>query len=123
MKLAALACAVVLLADRPAAACSCAPPPPPCEVYSRAGAVFVGKVTSVATAPGAAISATFAVEEQFKGPFMARTFVVQGGGMCGATFEAGKKYFVYASDNGGHWYAGLCGRTRVLDGAKDDLAY
>lgn len=123
----ALACAAAVVAlvaaARPAAACSCSPPPPPCEAYSRVGAIFVGKVTSVATQPGAVIAATFAVEELFKGPFIARTIVVHGGGMCGATFEAGKKYFVYAWDDGGVWHAGLCGRTRPLARAQEDLAY
>lgn len=122
-RIVAFACVAILVAERPAEACSCAPPPPPCQVYSYAGAVFVGRVTSVGTAPGHAIAATFAIEESFKAPFLTKTIVVQGGGMCGASFEAGKKYFVYASDSGGHWYASLCGRTRELADAKEDLAY
>jgi hypothetical protein len=123
MKLVALVCAAVLIADRPAEACSCAPPPPPCEVFSRAGAVFVGKVTSTRTTPDHETIATFAVEKVFKGLVLVKTIDVHGGGMCGATFRVGEKYFVYASDTGGHWYAGLCGRTRRLGDAQDDLAH
>lgn len=121
--LAALACAAVLAAARPAEACSCSPPPPPCEAYARAGVVFTGKVTNVATSPTYDLVATFEIEEKLKGPLMSKTVVVRGGGMCGATFEAGKKYFVYASASTGTWYAGLCGRTRSLARAKEDLAH
>jgi hypothetical protein len=121
--LAALACAAVLTAERPAEACSCAPPPPPCQSYSRAAVVFTGKVTSVVTSPTYDLVATFEIEEKLKGPLMSKTIVVRGGGMCGATFEAGKKYFVYAGASSGHWYAGLCGRTRSLARAKEDLAH
>jgi hypothetical protein len=129
MRLIALACAacaavaVVAVAERSAEACSCAPPPPPCEAYPRSAAVFVGKVTHLANAPGYVVHATFEIEEKFKGPVISKTVVVHGGGMCGAMFDAGKKYFVYASSNGGNWYASLCGRTRSLDRAKEDLAY
>lgn len=128
MKLVALACAAVLvaavlLADRPAEACSCSPPPPPCEVFSRAGVVFAGKVTRTRTTPDHVTIATFAVAKSFKGLVLVKTIDVHGGGMCGATFKAGERYFVYASDRGGTWYAGLCGRTRRLANARDDLAH
>jgi Carboxypeptidase regulatory-like domain len=124
MKLVAVVCAGILLAaDRPAEACSCLPPPPPCQVYSRAALVFVGEVTSTATTPELLTAATFTVDEELKGLGGASTIVVHGGGMCGATFTAGQKYFVYASDHDGKWYAGLCGRTRRLEKAQDDLAY
>ncbi len=124
MRLVALVCAVVVLAaERPAEACSCAPPPPPCEVYSRAAVVFVGKVTRIGSAPGAVIVATFEIEEKFKGPVISRSIEIHGGGMCGAELDAGKKYFVYAYGDGGKWYASLCGRTRSLGEAKEDLAY
>ncbi|HWO22322.1 MAG TPA: carboxypeptidase regulatory-like domain-containing protein [Kofleriaceae bacterium] len=124
MKLAAVACAGILLAaDRPAEACSCLPPPPPCGVYARAALVFVGEVASTRTTPEFLTAATFTVEEEFKGLGGQKTVVVHGGGMCGATFTAGQKYFVYASDREGRWYAGLCGRTRRLERAQDDLAY
>ncbi len=121
--LAALACAAVLAAERTAAACSCASTPPPCEAYARAAVVFTGKVLSVATSPTYDLVATFEIEEKLKGPLMSKTVVVRGGGMCGATFEVGKKYFVYASASTGNWYAGLCGRTRSLARAKEDLAH
>jgi hypothetical protein len=68
-------------------------------------------------------AATFTVEEDFKGLGGAKTVVIHGGGMCSATFTVGQKYFVYASDHDGKWFAGLCGRTRSLDRAQDDLAY
>jgi hypothetical protein len=129
MKLAApafaIACAAALLlaADRPAEACSCAPPPPPCQAYARATAVFVGKATSVTTGQDFATTTTFTIEELFKGPFTKGTVSLIGGGMCSAMFTSGQKYFVYAYEADGYWHAGLCGRTRPLDRAAEDLAH
>jgi hypothetical protein len=92
-------------------------------VYSRVEAVFIGEVTSVVTQRDAVVVTTFAVEEKLKGASIGDTFVIHGGGMCSAWFEAGKKYLVYANQSGGLWHAGLCGRTRLLDRAQEDLAY
>jgi hypothetical protein len=124
MKLLALVAVTgLLLADRRAEACSCAPPPPPCEAYWNVAAVFSGTVTKIATGPHHNTEATFTIENKYKGPILAKTVTVMGGGMCGATFEAGKKYFVYARQDSGVWYAGLCGRTRQLSTAAEDIAY
>ncbi len=129
MKLAApafaLACAAALLlaADRPAEACSCAPPPPPCQAYARATAVFIGTATSVTTAKDFVMTTKFTIEELFKGPFTKGTVSLIGGGMCSAMFTSGQKYFVYAYEADGDWHAGLCGRTRQLDRAAEDLAH
>ena len=129
MKLAApafaLACAAALLlaADRPAEACSCGPPPPPCQAYARATAVFVGTATSVTTGKDFATTTKFTIEELFKGPFTKGAVSLVGGGMCSAMFTSGQKYFIYAFEDHGDWHAGLCGRTRQLDRAAEDLAH
>lgn len=114
---------VVLAADaRRAEACSCSQPAPPCEAYTRASAIFVGKVVEIKTSSGSTQEATFAVTEKLTGS-VEDTAVVEGGGMCGSVFEKGKTYVVYASGSSGKFSSSLCGRTRTLDKAKDDLAY
>ena len=119
-----LAAAMALLAaDRPAEACSCQPAPPVCEAFWAAGAVFSGTVTSVASGPSGAIEATFAVDETFRGGLSRTTVVVNGGGVCGTVFEAGKPYLVYADDRNGQWHSSLCSRTAPLADASADVAY
>lgn len=115
--------AVLVGAPPPADACSCEPPPPPCEAYWDAEAVFTGKVTHLQSGQHGVEHATFDVSEKFKGPFAARTIVVEGGGMCGRTFELGGEYFVYASGRNGQYYAPLCTRGGKLADAKADLQY
>jgi carboxypeptidase family protein len=119
----AAAVAAGAASPRAAEACSCAPPPPPCEVYWLTDAVFTGKVTNVVAASNGAEQVTLAIDEKFRGPSMASTLVVESGGVCGATLRQGERYFVYASSNGGAYYASLCSRTRPLADAGDDLAY
>ncbi|MEO8706138.1 MAG: carboxypeptidase regulatory-like domain-containing protein [Kofleriaceae bacterium] len=122
--LALAACGVAFLAARPAKACSCAAPPPPCERFWETEAVFSGKVTAVKAGPDASIIATIQLDEKFRGPLFSKTVNVSGGGMCGTEFAVGEQYFVYANDGGnGQLHSSLCGRTRRIGDATDDLAY
>jgi hypothetical protein len=117
-----VALALLAAAARPADACSCAEPPPPCEAFIGAPVVFVGKVTDVKTGAGSSQEATFAVSDKLKGG-PSDTEIVEGGGMCGTIFQKGKTYIVYAGGSGGRLTSSLCGRTQVIDRARDDLAY
>jgi hypothetical protein len=94
---------------------------PVCEAFQSATVVFVGKVTALETGDASSQEATFAVTEKLKGgPTDVET--VEGGGMCGTVFQKGKTYVVYASSSG-HLSSSLCGRTALIDRAKEDLAY
>jgi len=116
-------CAGVLVAARPADACSCAPPPPPCEAFWQTDLVFTGKVTSLSSGPHQTQLATFAIDEKFRGNFLGKTIVVAGRGMCGSELAQGKEYFVYASGAGTQWSSSLCSRTAELADAAEDLKF
>lgn len=68
----------------------------------------------------------FAVFETFRGT-SERTIEVQtgnGGGDCGYPFQTGINYLVYTyKDENGRLGAGICGRTKKLDDASEDLGY
>ena len=117
-----VAIASVVFAVRPADACSCHEPPPPCESFWITDAVFTGKVTSVVEGKDHVDLATFEVTKTLRGT-VPKTVVVRGGGVCGAMFEAGESYFVYASGSGAQLSASLCSRTRRLSEATEDLDY
>jgi hypothetical protein len=102
--------AVLAVRPRTAEACSCEPPPPTCEAFWQTDAVFTGEVTAVQTT-GDGIAATFQVGEKLRGA-VGKTMVIEGGGMCGATFEQGRRYIVYAHGSAGQLRAGLCSRTK-----------
>lgn len=119
-----VACALAMvgaLAATPAHACSCSPPAPACEALWHTAVVFIGEATAVTAQPGYVQLVTFKVEETFRGQVQG-TVMVSGGGVCGAIFEQGKKYLVYANGQA-PLSAGLCGRTRLLEQAGEDLAY
>lgn len=114
--------AVGTLAAVPAHACSCSQPPPPCEALWHTPIVFSGEATVVTEQPGHAQLVTFKVDETFRGQVKG-TVMVHGGGVCGAIFEQGRKYIVYAGGGPSPLSASLCSRTRLLAEAGEDLAY
>jgi len=119
----------------PAEACSCVTSGAACEAYWQSGAVFVGRVTSVASAPAQKGRAQFLrsrrvtleVIEAFSG-VAGRTIEVStgsGGGDCGFPFKEGMTYVVYGSpgESDGSLLVSACSRTRALSDASSDLTY
>jgi hypothetical protein len=107
------------------ALCSCSIPAP-CVAYSRADAVFIGKLQKLVDDENL-IDATYAyfeVEKIFKGKVGKVEVVKLIQGDCGATFKEGEKYFVYKDNSG---YIRPCNRTHkfseVLSKENDDFIY
>ena len=117
-----VAFALLVVYAKPADACSCDDPPPACEAFNSAGVVFVGKATEIKDGPGGAQEVSFAISEKLKGTSNASE-TVEGGGMCGTVFQKGKTYVVYASGSGTKLSSSLCGRTALVDRAKEDVLY
>jgi hypothetical protein len=116
-------------------ACSCHVPGPPCEEYWYASAVFIGKVTSIASAAPIKTGEHdyhqnqihFLVEKAFRGieSVEADVFTGRGGGDCGYRFNQGQQYLVYARRNekDNRLYVSICSRTRLAAKAFEDLQY
>ena len=92
----------------------------PCEAFAQASFVFVGKATAIVEGGGSQ-EVTFAVTEKLKG-ITESTIVVEGGGMCGASFVKGKTYVVFTSA-GTKPSVGLCSGTAPVERARDWVAY
>jgi hypothetical protein len=141
ISLALLFLPVVLLSSRDASACSCTNQPTVQKEYDRASVVVVTQVISIAKAqtPAAGervLSTTMLVEKVFKGSvkFGEQMIFAQGTGAdCVWMFsekDIGQRYLLYlhgeegAKDKGSVlWIAGICGRSRRLENAADDLLY
>jgi len=69
----------------------------------------------------------FQVEETFRGVNqpVREVWTGQGGGDCGFPFKRGKKYIVLASpsDEPGRFVTGMCGHTREISEAGEELTY
>ena len=113
---------------------------PPCEEFWKADAVFSGTVTALSIISTQEtdtsgdqytirrVVARFSIEDSFRGIRGAETEVLtgMGGGDCGYQFKKGERYLVYANYNhrlDNKLYAGICGRTRLLTDAAEDLRY
>ncbi len=123
---------VVLTADaRCAWACSCAlPSATPLEARDGGAAVFAGHVTNVSIpdpnsyTPFRSVAVTVAVSQVWEGD-VGSTIVIgtsRDGASCGYTFVVGQEYLLYAFEYEGELVTGMCGRTRPLADAQDDLA-
>lgn len=105
-----------------ALACSCYSTLP-CEAYTKADQVFIGKLQKlekVENSRFAEVYAYFAVERMFKGNFK-KEIIVKYETMCRSKpFEIGETYFVY--DDSGQMN-NMCNRTNVFykKFSKDDL--
>jgi Tissue inhibitor of metalloproteinase. len=120
-----------------ASACSCARPGLPCESFSDAKAIFVGKVVGAkeqkeSFGEGGVKTIYdvgeiyFKVEESFIGAKTSRVVIHSGtgGGDCGYWFIRGQSYLVYAyGESANKLYTHICTRTRPLDKAEEDLAF
>jgi len=127
-----LAAAAVVLSAAAAHACTCAPTPSVAVAREQAAAVFSGRVVKVRrvdppSAPGAGllnVEVVFAVTHSWKGvesPTVS-VFTSSHGASCGYGFRTGRTYLVYAYRQGdGPLSTGICGRTRRLKDAREDL--
>ena len=117
-------------------ACSCGREPPPCEAFSGAQAVFVGKVLDAAeqrevknddgaTSVYDVGAIRFEVTESFSGVPGPRVVIYSGtgGGDCGYWFKRGVSYLVYAFGKADRLSTGICTRTRPVREAEEDLAF
>ena len=127
--------AVVLYPPECARACSCAMPPGSQieraeRALSNSDAVFSGEVVRIDRPSGPIRSSgdpetdTFRVLESWKGPksgtLEVKTPVADMS--CGYPFEEGRAYLVYASEKRQGLEVYLCGETKPLPKAKEDLA-
>lgn len=113
-------------------ACSCVGTRPACQAFWDPGAVFSGKVLSIEPENRSEPRfgnrlVRFAVLEAFRGLSTSEVTIStgSGGGDCGYAFVAGESYLVYAYQAQGapSLSTGICGRTRPLSQADEDIAY
>ena len=110
-------------------ACTCVPPKGPAEELQLAAAVFSGKVVEVRKHRQsedifAGVEAVLRVERAWKGVEEATVsvFTSSHSAACGYSFKEGRTYLVYAYKNAeGRLSTGICGRTRRLKDAGEDL--
>ncbi|HSB09797.1 MAG TPA: carboxypeptidase regulatory-like domain-containing protein [Blastocatellia bacterium] len=133
----ALAVLTVMSAPRSASACVCGRIEPD-AAYQNALLVFTGTVEKVTEqtrgivqdgkfleTPNGSLT-RITVEEYFKGAGGAEIELRGSNTTCDIGFEVGKRYIVYASQNGqtGELGAFTCSRTRLLDDyANPDMSY
>lgn len=124
--------ALAVLATTESLACSCIPTPnPPCRAYWQTPVIFEGTVTEFAVVENNAKffenrRATFSVEKSHKGidgTKETEIYTGDGGSDCGFPFQVGKRYLVYAYQENGYLSTNYCGRTELIEGAKEDLDY
>ncbi|HEY9283959.1 MAG TPA: hypothetical protein VIP46_10950 [Pyrinomonadaceae bacterium] len=110
-------------------ACTCAPSKGPAEELELTAAVFSGKVVEIRKHGQGAdmfarVEAVLRVERVWKGvegPTVS-VFTSSHSAACGYGFKEGRTYLVYAHKNAeGRLSAGICGRTRRLKDAGEDL--
>jgi len=113
----------------PAFACSCTPPVSPKESLRNSTAVFAGKVIDIDIPGWMMISSadpvriTFEVSSVWKGGGY-KTIMVETArseASCGYSFTKDEEYLVYARGEEADLKVGLCGRTKLLADADEDL--
>ncbi len=127
-----IATSLFVLSANAASACSCMPTTPQ-QSLKNSGTVFAGRVIDVVdegemnpevSRPLLGFKVTFEVSNVWKGQ-PNRQFVVRtsdSSASCGYSFEKGKEYLVYASNQGSQLETGLCSGTKALAEASRDLA-
>src|SRR4030095_12926656 len=109
-----------MLVSRSASACQCGGIEPDLA-YQNAILVFTGTVEK--TTP---LTVRLTVEEPFKGNVGTEIELRSNRSSCDISFEVGKRYVVYASQDleTGALGASTCNRTKILDDyAKPDMSY
>jgi hypothetical protein len=143
------AIALLLVATKPANACSCGPRPTVLDEFEGSDEVVIVKALSVEKAGdkegeryvNGIKSTTLVVEKVFKGRLKVRDEIIlgQGGGAdCVWTFSeqaVGSQFLFYLErpekrsfpvvrpDGAGLWFAFTCGRVSELEDAAEDLLY
>jgi hypothetical protein len=129
LKLILAACAASLLVGvvvpSASAACSCEPLTVS-KARDRAEAVFVGTVVESfreVTANGFEWRVRLRVEQSWKGAGDGDELIVYTSGDCMISFDAGKKYLVFArrQDGRGRLVTDSCMKTATLDASADDV--
>ena len=140
-------CATIALTADAAFACSCGPVPPVLSAYDHAHAVIIARVLSVEVSKSASGNqkkdtdkddpdrfgpATVLVEKVYKGNLRVNREITAGSAPdapCGWSFHeksVGQQFLLYLireDEAGTHWRASLCGRSRDLERAAEDLLY
>jgi hypothetical protein len=122
----ALAITIISLAyfhgnARNAVACSCSGNITIGELREGADAIFVGRVLAVIPTSLITESAVFSVNSSWKGVNERVVSTASSGTACGAEFEIGHEYLIYASEYNGGLNTGRCGGTQSLSYAADDV--
>lgn len=131
---------VMAVADTPPAyGCSCMRSESVAVERDRATAVFAGEVTSITPVVPEVIDAgeensfvtvfpryvvDFEVSDQWKGEIgrSVRISTANNSAACGYDFMVGEAYLVYTYGEAEDMSVGLCGRTRTLANATDDIS-
>ena len=121
-----------------ALACTCGPKRPVLAAYQKSDAVLIARLTAVKMAEKgktveyadqAAPLSTFVVEKVYKGNVKVLDELTVAIGICSVWFDpkqVGDRFLLYAmkSDRVPEvWFAPLCGRSRGLEHAAEDLLY
>lgn len=103
--------------------CSCAGNVTIEELIAGSDAIFTGKVLVVTPTTSINNDAVFLVDKSWKGVNEKIVVVstASQGTMCGAGFETGHEYLVYASENNGGLNTGRCGGAQSISYAVDDI--
>lgn len=131
-KILLFAASLLVLNANAANACSCVPTTPQ-QSLKNSNAVFAGKVINIAheSSKNPEVSASwgefkirFEVSKVWKGKIEKQQVVLtsDSSAACGYSFEKGKEYLVYASDQESTIRTGLCSGTKPLANAQTDLA-
>ena len=120
------ACCLPLGARGAGAACECKKSLTPSEARKAAEAVFVGTVVEShreLTQGGFEWRVRLSVEQSWKGADEGELIVYVTGGDCAVSFEAGKRYLVYArrQEGRGRLVTDSCARTAPFEAGSEDL--
>ncbi len=132
-KLLVITTSLLILNTNSAQACSCLPTTPK-QSLEGSSAVFSGRVIDVveqtsdraesSNSLDSGFKVTFEVSKVWKGKNERRVAVMtsDSSASCGYSFEEGKEYLVYASNQEAKLQTGLCSGTKLLSEAQPDLA-
>src|SRR5947209_19479821 len=120
------ACFVPHAARGASAGCECKKSLTPNEARKQAEAVFVGTVAEShreRTQGGYEWRVRLSVEQSWKGADEDDVIVYVAGDDCSVSFEAGKRYLVYARRQGGRGRLATdsCARTTTFEAGSEDL--
>src|SRR5829696_9002789 len=125
----------LLLLNAPAVdACSCGRYPAVCDSYRSAEAVFIGVVQRVDSKKARGEDgrehilgqvAHIQVEKSFKGMAQPEVVFRTEGTSCDPIYEEGQRwlFFAYYDQKNKRWGIAACGRSKIIDGAAEDLLY